>query len=86
MVDTLKEWIIERGFNFQNYYILIDIIEKEPESLYMLFLKSKISSSSSEEISEAKKISNELISYYFSLKRDNKLKYLLEYNKFRTSH
>ena len=83
MVDALKEWIIERGFNFQNYEILIDIIEKEPEDLYMVFLKSKMSS---EEISTAKKISSELISYYFSLKRDNKLKYLLEYNKFRTSH
>ena len=86
MVDALKEWIIERGFNFQNYEILIDIIEKEPEDLYMLFLKSKMSSLNSEEISTAKKISSELISYYFSLKRDNKLKYLLEYSKFRISH
>ena len=86
MVDALKEWIIERGFNFQNYEILIDIIEKEPEDLYMVFLKSKMSSLNSEEISTAKKISNELIYYYFSLKRDNKLKYLLEFSKFRISH
>lgn len=78
MIRDLKEWTIERGYNFQNYESLIDIIEKDPESLYMLFLKSKKSLSSSKEIEEAKNTSNELISFYYSLKRDKKIDSLFE--------